>query len=73
MFEEEPASLKELGYATTEPSSNVTADGTESISGTATVEPGDSVWLFAILQDFAVNGAAATSSLSTSLESTTTE
>lgn len=73
MFEEEPAGLKDLDYATTEPSSNVTGDGTESISSTATVEPGDSVWLFAILQDFAVNGAAATSSLSTSLESTTTE
>jgi len=60
---------RELGYAGTEPSSNVTETGTKTISSTATVEPGDSVWLLAILQSLAANGAKVSATLDTTFES----
>lgn len=59
---------RELGSAGTEPSSNVTETGTKTISSTATVEPGDSVWLLAILQSLAANGAKVSATLDTKSE-----
>jgi len=60
---------RELGHAGTEPSSNVTETGTKTISSTATVEPGDSVWLMAILQSLTANGAKVSATLDTKFES----
>ena len=62
--------LTELGSASNEPSSNVTESGTEVLSITVTVEPGDSIWLWSILQSLAANGADVSATLDTKLEST---
>ena len=68
--EAEPAGYTDLMYASTGPVTNVTGSGTREASGTVILNPGDSIWLFAILQSFAVNGAEVDASLETSLEST---
>ena len=60
----------ELGSAGTGPMSNVTGSGTETLSSTVTVEPGDSIWLWAILQSLAANGAEVSATLDTKLVST---
>ena len=60
----------ELASAGTEPSSNVTESGTATISSSVTVEPGDSIWLWANLQSLAANGADVSATLDTKLEST---
>jgi hypothetical protein len=44
---------------------NVTGTGTSELSGTVTIAPGDSVWLFAILQSLGANGAVNSGSLNT--------
>ena len=62
--------LTELGLAGTAPFSNVTGSGTETLSSTVTVEPGDSIWLLVILQSLAANGAEVSATLDTRLEST---
>jgi len=67
-FEQEPAGLKDLDAARDEPSSNETAEGASTITATTIVEPGDSVWLFAILQGIVVNGATVNASLETTLD-----
>ncbi len=67
-FEREPAGLKDLGVASAMPSSNATGEGESPLSITTIVEPGDSVWLWAILQSIAVNGATVNASLETTLE-----
>jgi len=59
----------ELASAGTEPSSNVTESGTTTLSSTVTVEPGDSIWLWTILQSLAANGAVVSATLDTKLES----
>ena len=60
----------ELESAGTAPFSNVTESGTETLSSTVTVEPGDSIWLWVILQSLAANGAEVSATLDTKLEST---
>ncbi len=60
----------ELEFAGTAPLSNVTESGTETLSSTVTVEPGDSIWLLVILQSLAANGAEVSATLDTRLEST---
>ena len=60
----------ELASASTEPSTNATESGTTTLSRTVTVEPGDSIWLWAILQSLAANGAEVSATLDTKLEST---
>lgn len=67
-FEQEPAGLKDLDAARAEPSSNETGEGTSTLSATTTVEAGDSVWLWAILQGIVVNGATVNASLETTLD-----
>jgi hypothetical protein len=67
-FEQEPAGLKDLDAARVEPSSNETGEGTSTLSATTIVEPGDSVWLWAILQGLVVNGATVNASLETTLD-----
>ena len=67
-LEQEPAGLKDLDAARDEPSSNETAEGASTITATTIVEPGDSVWLFAILQGIVVNGATVNASLETTLD-----
>jgi len=71
MEEPDPSiTTTELGSASTEPSSNVTESGTATLSSTVTVEPGDSIWLWAILQSLVANGADVSATLDTKLEST---
>ncbi len=60
----------ELEFAGTAPLSNVTESGTETLSSTVTVEPGDSIWLWVVLQSLAANGAEVSATLDTKLEST---
>ncbi len=60
----------ELGSASTEPYLNVTGSGTETLSITLTVEPGDSIWLWGILQSLVANGAEVSATLDTKLVST---
>lgn len=67
-FEQEPAGLEDLDAARIEPSSNETGEGTSTLSITAIVEPGESVWLWAILQGIVVNGATVNASLVTKLK-----
>ena len=67
-FEQEPADLKDLDDTHSMPSLNATGEGTETLSVTAIVEPGDSVWLWAILQGVVVNGAEVKASVTTSLQ-----
>jgi hypothetical protein len=45
---------------------NETGTGTRELSGTVTIAPGDSVWLFAIVQSLGANGAVISGSLETS-------
>ena len=52
------------------PLSNVTESGTKTLSSKVTVEPGDSIWLWVILQSLAANGAEVNATLDTKLEST---
>ncbi|MFT5140089.1 MAG: hypothetical protein ACI9CB_001749, partial [Rhodothermales bacterium] len=54
-----------LHASRTEEQENVTGAGTSVLSGTVTIAPGDSVWLFAVLQSLGANGAEITGSLST--------
>ena len=71
MEEPDPSiTTTELGSASTEPSTNVTESGTTTLSSTVTVEPGDSIWLWVILQSLAANGADVSATLDTKLEST---
>jgi hypothetical protein len=44
---------------------NVTGSGTKKLSSTVVIDPGDSVWLFAILQCLGSNGAVVNASLET--------
>ena len=44
---------------------NITGKGSESGSITAKIAPGDSVWIFAILQSLGANGAEVNASLTT--------
>ena len=67
-FEQEPAGLKDLDAARVGPNSNETGEGTSTLSATTIVEPGDSVWLWAILQGIVVNGATVNASLTTNLK-----
>jgi hypothetical protein len=60
----------ELAFAGTAPLSNVTESGTETLSSTVTVEPGDNIWLWVLLQSLAANGAEVRATLDTRLEST---
>jgi hypothetical protein len=60
----------ELAFAGTAPLSNVTGSGTETLSSTVTVEPGDNIWLWVLLQSLAANGAEVRATLDTRLEST---
>jgi hypothetical protein len=61
--------IVELKFARTAPLSNVTASGTTDISETVTLDPGDSIWLWAILQCIAANGAVVNASADTNLDS----
>ena len=61
--------FKELKFAVTGPISNESGSGTTEISETVTVEPGDSVWLWAILQSLAANGAVVNADMETKLGS----
>ncbi len=63
----------ELGSASTGPSTNVSEADAKTFSSTVTVEPGDSIWLWAILQSLAANGADVSATLDTTLESTKTD
>jgi hypothetical protein len=63
---------KELGTAHTPPFTNVTESGTKTLASEVTVEPGDSIWLWTILQSLAANGAEVNATLDTKLESTKT-
>ncbi len=65
--------ITELEFVSTGPVSNVTGTGTTELSTTVTVNPGESIWLWVALQNFAANGAVANASLDTHLESTTVE
>ena len=67
-WENEPAGFKDLGFTSVAPSDNETGEGEAPLSVTATVEPGDSIWLWAILQGIVVNGATVNASLTTSLQ-----
>jgi len=67
-FEQEPAGLKDLDAARAAPSSDETGEGTSTLSATTIIEPGDSVWLWAILQGIVVNGATVNASLETTLD-----
>ena len=67
-WESEPAGFKDLGFTSVAPSDNETGEGTTPFSVTATVEPGDSIWLWAILQGIVVNGATVNASLTTNLQ-----
>jgi hypothetical protein len=58
------------GFTNTGPVSNVTGSGTTTIANAVTLDPGDSIWLWAVLQCFAANGAVVNASLDTNLEST---
>ncbi len=60
----------ELGSASTGPSTNVTEADAKTFSSTVTVEPRDSIWLWALLQSLAANGAEVSATLDTKLEST---
>ena len=60
----------DLGFASTGPTSNVTESGTTELSNTVTVNPGDSIWMWALLQSLAANGAAVNASLNSKLVST---
>jgi hypothetical protein len=51
----------------------VTDSGTKTLASEVTVEPGDSIWLWAILQGLASNGAEVNATLATQLESTKTD
>jgi hypothetical protein len=75
LFEELDPSIQstELASASTPPFTNVTESGTETISGEVTVEPGDSIWLWSIVQSLAANGAEVNATLETTLESKMTE
>jgi len=64
-FEQEPDGLKDLDSASVMPDNNETGEGTTTLSTTAIVARGDSVWLWAILQGIAVNGATVNASLET--------
>ncbi len=44
---------------------NVTGSGTKTLSGTVVIDPGDSVWMIAILQSLGSNGAVVNASLQT--------
>lgn len=56
---------KSLKNASVMGGGNVTGTGTRMLSGTVKLEPGDSIWLFAILQSLGANGAQVNASLST--------
>jgi len=61
--------IAELKFAGTGPVSHVTGSGTAEIAETVTVEAGDSIWLWAILQSLAANGAVVNASADTNLDS----
>jgi len=61
--------FEELKFASTGPISNVTGSGTTEIAETVTVEPGDSICLWAILQCLAANGAVVNAAVETNLDS----
>jgi hypothetical protein len=61
--------FKELKFAVTGPISNESGSGTTEIAETVTVEPGDSIWLWAILQCLAANGAVVNAAVETKLGS----
>ena len=65
--------ITELEFVSTGPVSNVTGTGTTELSTTVTVNPGDSIWLWVALQNFAANGAVANASFDTNLGPTTEE
>jgi hypothetical protein len=54
-----------LGLATATSPSNITAAGSETLSVSVTLNPGDTVWVISLLQALTVNGAAGSASLAT--------
>lgn len=58
----------ELGSEISGPPTNVSEEGTRTVSVAVTVEAGNIIWLWAVLQSFAANGAEAGGRLVTSLE-----
>ncbi len=61
--------FEELKFGSTGPVSNVSGSGTTEIVETVTVEPGDSIWLWVILQCLAANGAVVNAAVETNLGS----
>jgi len=56
---------KSLNNASASGDDNLTGAGSRMLSTTVNLEPGDSIWLFAILQSLGANGAQVNASLST--------
>ena len=66
----EPPGFEELSFGKTGPDSNSTEEGSKNLSITTVVQPGDSVWYWAGLQAFAVNGAVVNATMTTELSVT---
>ena len=63
-----PPGYQSLGAADTQGMiSTVTAQGSETLSISASLEPGASLWMFALLQGLAANGAVVDARLETRL------
>jgi hypothetical protein len=69
MMGEEPPGMVYVSLEVSKVSApeNVTGSGSESASITASIAPGNSVWIFAILQSLGANGAEVEASLETSM------
>ena len=61
---------EELGIASASTFSKPNGSGTETFSSTVTVESGDSIWVWIILQSLVANGAEVNATLNTTSEST---
>jgi hypothetical protein len=59
---------EELGVSSASTFSKPNGSGTETFSSTVTVEPGDSIWVWIILQSLVANGAEVSASLTTNVE-----
>jgi len=64
----EGAEFKDLGSTQIQPTTNVSQSGTNSESLSATIGPGESAWIWTIMQALVANGAEVSASLSIHLE-----
>lgn len=55
----------ELHFSKANEHQNVNGTGTKELSGTVTIAPGESIWMFAILQSLGANGAVISGTLET--------